>query len=71
MKAMNNKKTCTIINTSEEIQSIGKDDTHISYWGKGISVTIDYGRSNKKVTEIFQLCENVIIVNLDVHWFGL
>lgn len=67
MKAMNNKKTCTIINTSEEIQCIGKNDTHISYWGKGIPVTIDYGRSDKKVTEIFQLCEDVIIVNLDVH----
>ena len=68
---MNNKKTCTVINTSKEIQSIGQDDTHISYRSEGISVTIDYGRSDKKVTEIFQLCENVIIVNLDVNWFGL
>ena len=71
MKAMNNKKTCTIINTSEEIEGIGKNDTHISYRSEGISVTINYGRSDKKVTEIFQLCEDVIIVNLDIHWFGL
>lgn len=63
------KKLNTIINAGEEIKRINYNFAHPPNRSQGILITIDDGRSDKEVTETFQLSEDIVVLNLNVDRF--
>lgn len=67
MKAKD-KKSFTIVDTRQKVKPMHDDLTHGPDGRESVPIAIDDGWCHKKVTEVLELCKNVMIVNFYVYF---
>lgn len=67
MKAKD-KKSFTIVDTREKVKPMHDDLTHGPDGRESVPIPVDDGGYYKKVAEVLELCENVMIVDFYVDF---